>query len=145
MGVKVYKHLKIALFVIFQDGFLGSQDGWILVLFSGVPLPIQIDSVSVKAPLTSGDPISVKHWNDFEHIVVQEDPSLNVTELSKLVYDTLKHVLRRCLSAMHPARQEYYGLLLKVSVLRGDGDLVHWATLKTIDQLLLVEVDILIC
>ena len=46
---------------------------------------------------------------------------------------------------MHPARQEYYGLLLKVSVLRGDSDLVHRATLKTIDQLLLVEVDILIC
>lgn len=45
---------------------------------------------------------------------------------------------------MDPARQEYYGLLLKVSVLRGNGDLVHWATLKTIDQLPLVEVDILI-
>ena len=45
---------------------------------------------------------------------------------------------------MHPARQEYYGLLLEVSVLRGDGDLVHRATLKTIDQLLFVEVDILV-
>lgn len=71
MRVEIHIHLQVVLLVLFLDGVLAGQDGWMLFLSWVFVFPVQVCTVGVEAPLASRNSIRVEDWNNLKHVVVE--------------------------------------------------------------------------
>jgi len=108
--VEVNEQLQVGLFI--YNGPLYGSDRGLFLLGRGLVLAVQVDSVSVSAPLTTSHAIRVEHRHHFEDEIVQQSTRLGRLEISEFVKDSLEHVLRGSLATMDPTGEENDRLVL---------------------------------